>query len=287
MNFATHSARNALKTWRSFSPTALTKLKGPNVPHIIIVGGGVAGLILATRLGDLLGRRDQAKISLIDRSWIHVWKPMLHTFAAGTWNIYQQQVQFVAHARMHHFEYIPGHLEAVQQATGCIRLSPLRADGQVVAGARELDYDLLVLAFGSALTTSPRQVSLNTVTLSIAKIRPKRSMPACGRTSCVAWQRAATSISPSSAAAPPVLSWQPSSAGWSTWPPAMARLTFAGGSRDPAGERPAHSHCISRGDLHLSRIRATRAGRGCAHRSQSCCCRWRGLPARRGTKGCG
>ena len=60
-------------------------------PHIIVVGGGVAGLILATQLGHSLGRRGQARVSLIDRSWMHVWKPMLHTFAAGTWNIYEQQ----------------------------------------------------------------------------------------------------------------------------------------------------------------------------------------------------
>jgi NADH:ubiquinone reductase (H+-translocating) len=84
------------------------KPKRGEVPHIVVVGGGVAGIILATRLGRLLGRRGRARVSLIDRSWIHVWKPMLHTFAAGAWNIYQQQVQFVAHARMHYFEYIPG-----------------------------------------------------------------------------------------------------------------------------------------------------------------------------------
>jgi NADH dehydrogenase len=149
MNSMTHSARSAPETWRSFSPATQTKLKEPKVPHIVIVGGGVAGLVLATRLGDALGRRGQARISLIDRSWIHVWKPMLHTFAAGTWNIYQQQLQYVAHARTHHFEYVPGRLEAVQEATRRIRLAPLRADGEVVAGAREVDYDLLVLAFGS------------------------------------------------------------------------------------------------------------------------------------------
>jgi len=38
---------------------------------------------------------------------------MLHTFAAGTWNIYEQQVQYVAHARTHRFEYVPGQLEAI------------------------------------------------------------------------------------------------------------------------------------------------------------------------------
>ena len=52
--------------------------------RIVVVGGGVAGLTLATRLGQTLGRRGVARISLVDRSWTHVWKPMLHTFAAGT-----------------------------------------------------------------------------------------------------------------------------------------------------------------------------------------------------------
>ena len=118
-------------------------------PHIVVVGGGVAGLILATRLGHMLGRRGLARVSLVDRSWIHVWKPMLHTFAAGTWNIYEQQVQYVAHARTHHFEYVPGQLDAIDRTARRIRLAPVHAAGEVIAAARELDYDLLVLAFGS------------------------------------------------------------------------------------------------------------------------------------------
>src|SRR5262245_61007378 len=118
-------------------------------PRIVVVGGGVAGLILVTRLGHALGRRGLARISLTDRSWVHVWKPMLHTFAAGTWNIYEQQVQYVAHAHTHHFEYVPGRLEAIDRAARRIRLAPLVVAGEVVAGGRELDYDVLVLALGS------------------------------------------------------------------------------------------------------------------------------------------
>jgi NADH:quinone reductase (non-electrogenic) len=120
-----------------------------DTPHIVVVGGGVAGLILATRLGHSLGRRHLARISLIDRSWVHVWKPMLHTFAAGTWNIHEQQVQHVAHARAHHFEYVPGQLDAIDRGARRIRLAPLQAAGEVVAPSRNLDYDVLVLAFGS------------------------------------------------------------------------------------------------------------------------------------------
>jgi hypothetical protein len=102
--------------------------------------------IKRVRLVHLLGRRGSARVSLVDRSWIHVWKPMLHTFAAGTWNIYQQQVQFVAHARMHHFKYIPEQLDAIDRTARRIHLAPLQADGEVVAGRRELVYDVLVLA---------------------------------------------------------------------------------------------------------------------------------------------
>ena len=51
-------------------------LRTAATPHIVVVGGGVAGLILATRLGHLLGRRGLARVSLIDRSWVHVWTYM-------------------------------------------------------------------------------------------------------------------------------------------------------------------------------------------------------------------
>src|SRR5262245_5483317 len=125
------------------------KPKEREAPHIVVVGGGVAGLLVVTRLGRVLGRRGRARVSLIDRGWVHVWKPMLHTFAAGTWNVYEQQVQFVAHARTHHFEFVPGQLDAIDRTARRIRLAPMRVAGEVVAGARELDYDVLVLAFGS------------------------------------------------------------------------------------------------------------------------------------------
>jgi len=131
MNSARHSAQRAPETWRGVKPSVVslpTKLKERKVPHIIVVGGGVAGLILATRLGHVLSRRGRARISLIDRSWIHVWKPMLHTFAAGTWNIYQQRVQYVAHARTRQ-------LEAINHAVARIRLAPLQAAGAQRASA--------------------------------------------------------------------------------------------------------------------------------------------------------
>jgi len=63
-----------------------------NLPHIIIVGGGAGGLELATRLGDKLGRKKKAKISLIERSRTHIWKPLLHEIAAGSMDTAQHEL---------------------------------------------------------------------------------------------------------------------------------------------------------------------------------------------------
>jgi NADH dehydrogenase FAD-containing subunit len=96
------------------------KLPPCGTPRIVIVGGGVAGLLLATRLGPRLARM-RGRVTLVDRSWTHVWKPMLHTFAAGTWNVHQQQVQTLLHARTHRFEYVPGQLDATTgQPIACV-----------------------------------------------------------------------------------------------------------------------------------------------------------------------
>lgn len=43
-----------------------------------------SGIVIATHLSQRLARSKTAEILLIDRNRVHVWKPMLHTFAAGT-----------------------------------------------------------------------------------------------------------------------------------------------------------------------------------------------------------
>ena len=51
---------------------------------IVIVGGGAAGLELATGLGQKLGKKGVADVTLIDAASTHIWKPLLHEVAAGT-----------------------------------------------------------------------------------------------------------------------------------------------------------------------------------------------------------
>lgn len=57
-----------------------------------------------------LRQSDAPSVTLIDRDSAHVWKPMLHTIAAGTRDISQQQTTYIAHAREAGFSYQPGEL---------------------------------------------------------------------------------------------------------------------------------------------------------------------------------
>ena len=72
------------------------------VHQIVIVGGGAGGLELATRLGDKLGKRGQAAITLIDKTRSHVWKPKLHEIAAGSMDIGVHEVDFLAQSHHSH-----------------------------------------------------------------------------------------------------------------------------------------------------------------------------------------
>ena len=88
----------ATKLAREPAPEALVRQIEPTVSpptaaaaaaalahQIVIVGGGAGGLVLATRLGDRLGRRGRARVTLVDCALTHIWKPLLHEVAAGRW----------------------------------------------------------------------------------------------------------------------------------------------------------------------------------------------------------
>jgi NADH dehydrogenase len=66
-------------------------------PHrIVVVGGGAGGLELATRLGDTLGRRGRAHVTLIEKSRSHFWKPHLHEIAAGSIDLHVHATDYLA-----------------------------------------------------------------------------------------------------------------------------------------------------------------------------------------------
>ena len=70
---------------RLYDDIAETASTGDATLHrILIVGGGAGGLRLASILGGSIGRRRKASITLLDKSRIHVWKPLLHEIASGS-----------------------------------------------------------------------------------------------------------------------------------------------------------------------------------------------------------
>ena len=73
--------------------------------HIVVTGGGAGGLELATKLGDKLGKRGRAHITLVDRARTHLWKPKLHEVAAGSMDIDLHQVGYLAQSHWHHFHF--------------------------------------------------------------------------------------------------------------------------------------------------------------------------------------
>ncbi|MBV8104068.1 MAG: NAD(P)/FAD-dependent oxidoreductase [Hyphomicrobiales bacterium] len=118
--------------------------------RILVVGGGAAGLELATHLGDTLGKRGLADISLIERSRTHLWKPLLHMVAAGSMDPSEHQLNYLAQGHWHHFRYHFGEMVGLDRASKTVRIgATFDEEGRQIALPRSVPYDTLVIAIGS------------------------------------------------------------------------------------------------------------------------------------------
>ena len=118
--------------------------------HIVIVGGGAGGLELATRLGKTLGKKKKARITLIDANRTHIWKPLLHEVAAGTFDAYENQIEYMAQAKKNHFNFRLGRMDGLDKDAQTVFVAPTHNDkGEELIPQRQFDYDTLVIAVGS------------------------------------------------------------------------------------------------------------------------------------------
>ena len=118
-------------------------------PRILIVGGGAGGVELATRLGDRLGRRGRALVTLLDKERAHLWKPLLHEVAAGSMDLGEHELDYLAQSHWHHFRYRVGEVVGLDRARQEVHVAAVfDEDGTQVTPPRTEAYDVLVMAVG-------------------------------------------------------------------------------------------------------------------------------------------
>jgi len=118
--------------------------------RVVVVGGGAAGMELVTQLGNRLGRRARASVTLVECARAHLWKPLLHAVAAGSIDPGEYEVNYLAQAHWHAFRYLLGEMIGLDRARKEVRLAATFDDeGRQITPPRSVAYDTLVIAIGS------------------------------------------------------------------------------------------------------------------------------------------
>jgi len=117
--------------------------------RIVIVGGGAGGLELATKLGDRFNA-DKVQVTLVDKNRTHIWKPKLHEVAAGSMDLADQELDYIAQAHWHHFKFRMGELTSIDRENQQIQISAyVDESGELVTPIQTIPYDTLVISIGS------------------------------------------------------------------------------------------------------------------------------------------
>jgi NADH dehydrogenase len=120
------------------------------LPSIVVVGGGAGGLELVTRLGDTLGQRGKARIVLVEKCRTHLWKPLLHAVAAGSMDPAEHELNYLAQAHWHHFQYRVGEMIGLDRRKKEVHLAAtFDEEGRQITPRRAIPYGTLVIAVGS------------------------------------------------------------------------------------------------------------------------------------------
>src|SRR5882762_3346654 len=144
------NARPTMMTPDSRAQGSVPANESGRLHEVLVVGGGAGGLELVTRLGDRLGRRRRARVTLIEKTRAHFWKPHLHEIAAGSMDLGSYETNYLAQSYWHGFRYLIGEMTGLDRARRLVQVAPfVDEDGDQVTPARAFGYDTLVIAVGS------------------------------------------------------------------------------------------------------------------------------------------
>ena len=119
------------------------------VHRMVIVGGGAGGLELATKLGDD-SSSNKTSVTLVDKNRTHIWKPKLHEVAAGSMDLADQELDYIAQAHWHHFKFRLGELISIDRERKQIQIAPVIDEaGELVTPIQTIPYDTLIISIGS------------------------------------------------------------------------------------------------------------------------------------------
>ncbi len=154
----------------------------PPLHRIVVVGG----LELATALGRKLGKKGTASVTLIDKSRTHLWKPLLHEIAAGSMDLGVHEIDYLAQAHWHGFQYRVGEMNGLDRDRRLVHVAPFIDDeGRQVTSQRSFGYDTLIIAVGSLIndfgTPGAREHAIALESRSQAKQFHSRLVNACIR----------------------------------------------------------------------------------------------------------
>ncbi len=117
---------------------------------IVILGGGAAGLALASKIGRRYRRSKSVRVMLVDQQLTHVWKPLLHEVAAGSFDPNVNEISFLAQAKRCGFKFRLGSLSGIDRKEKRITLAPIYDEqNNLLSKERNISYDTLVVAVGS------------------------------------------------------------------------------------------------------------------------------------------
>ena len=91
-------------------------------------------------------------VALVDRGRGHLWKPLLHEVAAGSMDVDEHELDYLAQAHWHHFRFRYGEMIGLDRARKEVVLAPTHdEEGREITPRRCVPYDTLVIAIGSVI----------------------------------------------------------------------------------------------------------------------------------------